>query len=48
MIQWLHTCKKSDLKFIWDSTEEFGMEVASLKYYRGIREVCLKIRQWGI
>ena len=24
--------QKNDLKFIWDSAKEFGMEAASLKY----------------
>ena len=40
--------QKNDLKFIWDSAKEFGMGAASLKYYKGIREVCLKSSQCGI
>lgn len=40
--------QKNDLKFIWDSAKEFGMEAASLKYYKGFREVCLKISHSGI
>lgn len=40
--------QKNDLKFIWDSAKEFGMEAASLKYYKGFTEVCLKISHCGI